>query len=183
MLGHSSNRIRANASKSRAENALDIDVALGAVGFFLGRSCGRLRCAVGARSGRSRLPQALLRDSTATRTCAVWRRGRADPARGDADCAFSPQGGDPEVAGVKVFLRIDDGNRTLWAHHGDQPYGPSAGARRRTVAQSGASKADGSRRASTHASARLAQSLAHALRNERQTGSFAAASPSVLAAS
>ena len=39
MLGHSSNRIRANASKSRAETSLDIDVALGAVGFFLGRSC------------------------------------------------------------------------------------------------------------------------------------------------
>ena len=103
--------------------------------------------------------------------------------RGDADCAFSPQGGDPEVAGVKVFLRIDDGNRTLWAHRGDRPYAPSAGSRRRTVVQSGASKADGSRRSSTHAAAWLAQSLAHALRNERQTGSFAAASPSVLAAS
>ena len=110
--------------------------------------------------------------------------GAVAPIRlgGDADCAFS-QGGDPEVAGVKVFLRIDDGNRTLWAHRGDRPYGPSAGSRRGTVAQSGASKADGSRRSSTHAAARLAQSLAHALRNERQTGSFAAASPSVLAAS
>jgi hypothetical protein len=42
---------------------------------------------------------------------------------GDADCAFSSRGGDPEVAGVKVFLRIDDGDRTLWAHRGDRPYG------------------------------------------------------------
>ena len=42
---------------------------------------------------------------------------------GDADCAFSARGRDPEVAGVKVFLRIDDGDRTLWAHRGDRPYG------------------------------------------------------------
>ena len=42
---------------------------------------------------------------------------------GDADCAFSPRGKDPEVVGVKVFLRIDDGNRLLWAHRGDRPYG------------------------------------------------------------
>ncbi len=51
--------------------------------------------------------------------------GAVAPIRlgGDADCAFSPQGSDPEVAGVKVFLRIDDGDRTLWAHRGDRPYG------------------------------------------------------------
>jgi hypothetical protein len=51
--------------------------------------------------------------------------GAVAPIRlgGDADCAFSPRGGDPEVAGVKVFLRIDDGDRTLWAHRGDRPYG------------------------------------------------------------
>jgi len=42
---------------------------------------------------------------------------------GDADCAFSLRGGDPELAGVKVFLRIDDGDRALWAHRGDRPYG------------------------------------------------------------
>jgi hypothetical protein len=42
---------------------------------------------------------------------------------GDADCAFSLRGGDPNVAGVKVFLRIDDGDRTLWAHRGDRSYG------------------------------------------------------------
>jgi len=42
---------------------------------------------------------------------------------GDADCAFFPRGGDPEVAGVKVFLRINDGDKTLWAHRGDRPYG------------------------------------------------------------
>ena len=51
--------------------------------------------------------------------------GAAAPIRlgGDADCAFSPRGGDPEVAGVKVFLRIDDGDRTLWTHRGDRSYG------------------------------------------------------------
>ncbi|HWB22033.1 MAG TPA: hypothetical protein VG652_04005 [Gaiellaceae bacterium] len=51
--------------------------------------------------------------------------GPAAPIRlgGDADCAFSPRGGDPEIAGVKVFLRIDDGDRTLWSHRGDRPYG------------------------------------------------------------
>ncbi|MBA3843710.1 MAG: hypothetical protein H0X39_14050, partial [Actinobacteria bacterium] len=51
--------------------------------------------------------------------------GEVAPIRlgGDADCAFSPRGGNPELAGVKVFLRIDDGDRTLWAHRGDRPYG------------------------------------------------------------
>jgi hypothetical protein len=55
----------------------------------------------------------------------VLFHGAVAPIRlgGDADCAFSPRGGNPEVAGVKVFLRIDDGDRTLWAHHGDRPYG------------------------------------------------------------
>lgn len=42
---------------------------------------------------------------------------------GDSDCAFFPLGGDPEVAGIKVFLRINDGDRTLWTHRGDRPYG------------------------------------------------------------
>lgn len=52
-------------------------------------------------------------------------RGPVAPIRlgGDADCAFSPRGGDPEVAGVKVFLRINDGDRMLWAHRGDRSYG------------------------------------------------------------
>src|SRR5689334_3011596 len=51
--------------------------------------------------------------------------GAVAPIRlgGDAACAFSPRGGDPEVAGVKVFLRIDDGDRTLLAHRGDRSYG------------------------------------------------------------
>lgn len=51
--------------------------------------------------------------------------GAVAPIRigGDADCAFSPRGVDPEVVGVKVFLRIDDNDRTLWAHRGDRPYG------------------------------------------------------------
>ncbi|HSX22638.1 MAG TPA: hypothetical protein VLE97_07710 [Gaiellaceae bacterium] len=51
--------------------------------------------------------------------------GTAAPVRlgGDADCAFSKRGNDPEVAGVKVFLRIDDDDQTLWAHRGDRSYG------------------------------------------------------------
>jgi hypothetical protein len=51
--------------------------------------------------------------------------GAVAPIRlgGDADCAFAPRGGNPEVAGVKVFLRIDDGDKTLWAHRGDRSYG------------------------------------------------------------
>jgi len=51
--------------------------------------------------------------------------GAVAPIRlgGDADCAFSPRGGDPELAGVKVFLRIDDGDRMLWTHRGDRAYG------------------------------------------------------------
>jgi hypothetical protein len=51
--------------------------------------------------------------------------GAVGPIRlgGDADCAFSRRGGDPELAGVKVFLRIDDGDRTLWLHRGDRSYG------------------------------------------------------------
>jgi hypothetical protein len=51
--------------------------------------------------------------------------GAVAPIRlgGDADCAFSPKGGDPELAGVKVYLRIDDGDRTLWTHRGDRSYG------------------------------------------------------------
>ena len=52
-------------------------------------------------------------------------KGAVAPIRlgGDADCAFAPRGGDPEVAGVKVFLRINDGDRMLWAHRGDRDYG------------------------------------------------------------
>ena len=52
-------------------------------------------------------------------------RGAVAPIRlgGDADCAFSQRGSDPEVAGVKVFLRIDDGDRMLWTHRGDRAYG------------------------------------------------------------
>lgn len=51
--------------------------------------------------------------------------GAVAPIRlgGDADCAFSPRGRDPEVAGVKVFLRINDGDRMLWSHRGDRSYG------------------------------------------------------------
>jgi hypothetical protein len=51
--------------------------------------------------------------------------GAVAPIRigGDADCAFSRRGGNPEVDGVKVFLRIDDADRTLWLHRGDRPYG------------------------------------------------------------
>jgi hypothetical protein len=42
---------------------------------------------------------------------------------GDADCTFSPRGGGVAAAGVEVFLRIDDGDKTLWAHRGDRSYG------------------------------------------------------------
>src|SRR2546423_1676550 len=42
---------------------------------------------------------------------------------GTSDCAFSPQGGNALVNGVQVFLRIDDGDQTLWKHRGDHPYG------------------------------------------------------------
>ena len=41
---------------------------------------------------------------------------------GSSDCAFWPRGGNA-AAGVQVFLRIDDGDQTLWKHRGDHPYG------------------------------------------------------------
>ncbi|HEY7398334.1 MAG TPA: hypothetical protein VH538_08535 [Gaiellaceae bacterium] len=40
---------------------------------------------------------------------------------GSSDCAFAPRG-DPADE-VQVFLRIDDGDQTLWKHTGDRPYG------------------------------------------------------------
>ena len=42
---------------------------------------------------------------------------------GSSDCAFFPRGGSAFGAGVQVFLRIDDGDQTLWKHRGDHPYG------------------------------------------------------------
>ena len=42
---------------------------------------------------------------------------------GDADCTFSPRTDGIAVSGVEVFLRIDDGDRLLWAHRGDRSYG------------------------------------------------------------
>jgi len=42
---------------------------------------------------------------------------------GSSDCAFLPRGGTTFGAGIRVFLRIDDGDKTLWAHRGDHPYG------------------------------------------------------------
>jgi hypothetical protein len=42
---------------------------------------------------------------------------------GSSDCAFFPRGGSGFGAGLQVFLRIDDGDRTLWTHRGDHPYG------------------------------------------------------------
>jgi hypothetical protein len=50
---------------------------------------------------------------------------------GSSDCAFFPRGGNAFAGGVQVFLRIDDGDQTLWKHRGDHPYGtfrPLAGA-------------------------------------------------------
>jgi hypothetical protein len=42
---------------------------------------------------------------------------------GTSDCSFSVKGGNALVDGVQVFLRIDDGDQTLWRHRGDHPYG------------------------------------------------------------
>jgi hypothetical protein len=42
---------------------------------------------------------------------------------GTSDCAFFPRGGNALTNGVRVFLRIDDGDQTLWKHRGDHPYG------------------------------------------------------------
>jgi hypothetical protein len=42
---------------------------------------------------------------------------------GSQDCAFFPRGGNALVNGVRVFLRIDDSDQTLWKHRGDHPYG------------------------------------------------------------
>ncbi|HST18448.1 MAG TPA: hypothetical protein VLK36_12325 [Gaiellaceae bacterium] len=42
---------------------------------------------------------------------------------GSSDCAFSARGATPELDGIRVFLRIDDGDQTLWKHVGDRSYG------------------------------------------------------------
>ncbi len=42
---------------------------------------------------------------------------------GSSDCAFAPRGGNASSDGVRMFLRIDDGDQTLWKHLGDRPYG------------------------------------------------------------
>jgi hypothetical protein len=42
---------------------------------------------------------------------------------GSSDCAFFPKGSNGLTNGVRVFLRIDDGDQTLWKHRGDRPYG------------------------------------------------------------
>lgn len=42
---------------------------------------------------------------------------------GTSDCAFFPRGANALTNGVRVFLRIDDGDQTLWKHRGDRPYG------------------------------------------------------------
>ena len=42
---------------------------------------------------------------------------------GSSDCAFFPIGGTTFGGGIQVFLRIDDGDQTLWQHRGDHPYG------------------------------------------------------------
>jgi len=42
---------------------------------------------------------------------------------GSSDCAFYPRGGQALLDGVRVFLRVDDGDKTLWNHSGDRPYG------------------------------------------------------------
>jgi hypothetical protein len=52
---------------------------------------------------------------------------------GSSDCAFRPRSGGALGARVQVFLRIDDGDQTLWKHRGDHPYGKF-----RTLALAGA---------------------------------------------
>jgi hypothetical protein len=50
---------------------------------------------------------------------------------GSSDCAFFSRAGNAFGGGVRVFLRIDDGDQTLWKHRRDHPYGkfrPLAGA-------------------------------------------------------
>jgi len=42
---------------------------------------------------------------------------------GSSDCTFYPRGGSQFVDAVQVYLRIDDGDRTLWEHRGDRSYG------------------------------------------------------------
>jgi hypothetical protein len=42
---------------------------------------------------------------------------------GQSDCAFVPRGSNVFVDSVRVFLRIDDGDQTLWKHIGDRSYG------------------------------------------------------------
>jgi hypothetical protein len=42
---------------------------------------------------------------------------------GSSDCTFYPRGGSQFVDGVQVYLRIDDGDETLWEHRGDRSYG------------------------------------------------------------
>lgn len=51
--------------------------------------------------------------------------GPVGPIRlgGSSDCAFSARGSVPELDGIRVFLRIDDGDQTLWKHLGDRSYG------------------------------------------------------------
>jgi hypothetical protein len=41
---------------------------------------------------------------------------------GASDCRFLPRGGNADD-GVRMFLRIDDGDQTLWKHIGDRSYG------------------------------------------------------------
>jgi len=50
--------------------------------------------------------------------------GAADPARRPSDCAFFPRR-NALTNGIRVFLRIDDGDQTLWST-GDHPYGTFA---------------------------------------------------------
>ena len=42
---------------------------------------------------------------------------------GSSDCAYAPKRGNALIDGVQVFLRIDDGDQTLWKHRGDRSYG------------------------------------------------------------
>ena len=110
-------RARARSVDGAACAALCALIALGAAGVVLA-------------AGR-RAPSAPPTEATYRKLC---RAIRAEHVRalfttpvapiqlgGSSDCAFFPRGS--IGAGVQVFLRIDDGDQTLWKHRGDHPYG------------------------------------------------------------
>ena len=68
---------------------------------------------------------------------------------GSSDCAFFPRGGNALVNGVRVFLRIDDGDQTLWKHKATTRTARSARWWGSPRMRSAATSPAGSRRSST----------------------------------